>query len=132
MTYPGYTPNPRIDALTKFEKKKFMIIDGYLLTENPGSSSFTLQPLNQIGILSQDSTSKWISERIKFNDEQFRKPKGFRPGCSVIYSSYNPQMHLVGTRLGENKLKVKQVVVDPVLVTENTYTEYLTFRGRPV
>lgn len=96
---------------------------------NTDGGTPVLQPLNQLGTLSQDATLKWVSQRLSFNDEKFRQPKGFRPSCSAVYSSFTPQLHLVSLMKSDLQMKVKHIFVDPTKPTENTYTEYLTFPG---
>ena len=121
---PQYDFKGRIQAMTKFEKGIFVVIDGFLLENDQ------ILPLNQLSLMKKNSAGEYFIEQIKFEDELFRQPKQFNPYCFVTYSTNVPQLHLVSFQIN-GFLEVKQVLIDPTAGEVNTYNEILTFPGTP-
>ena len=119
-TFPG-----RVGGLMKYEQNIFVVIDGNVIEQQE------IRPINEIAFLTPEAGDSVSVQPVKFGDEQYRQPKKFSPYCVTTYSSNVPQMHFVGyISEGSSYLEIKQVLIDPTKLDENTYNEILTFGSR--
>lgn len=120
----SYSFAGRINAKFKYENSNFVIMDGFLL------QSQTIQPVNQIIRVYQDSSLIWQVQQIRFEDQPYRQTEALYPACSVPYPSHVPQIYFVVFQV-KGVLHVKHTQLDPTNPAPYTYTEILTYSVVP-